>query len=83
MIQAGSTVRHRPTGEDWFVLGVNKTDDRICVAGWPPTMALLSDCELIETGVGLTEAEINYRNKTFGYNWELHIVGGSNHDKLR
>jgi len=69
-IQAGDTVRHGPTGEEWFLLGVNKEKNRVCVAGWPPTMADLSDCTLTEKGNGITEEEKQYRSNKFGPNWD-------------
>lgn len=69
-IQAGDTVKHGPTGEEWVLLGVNKEKNRVCVAGWPPSMAYLSDCELIVKGNGITEHERQYRDKEFGPNWD-------------
>lgn len=69
-IQAGSTVKHIPTGEEWFLLGVNKERNRVCIAGWPATIANLSDCELINEGTGITTEELSYRNKEFGYGWD-------------
>lgn len=69
-IKAGSTVKYRPTGEEWFILGVNRERDRVCVAGWPPSEAMLSDCELIEEGNGITKKEREYRDREFGPNWD-------------
>jgi hypothetical protein len=69
-IQAGATVKHNPTGEEWFVIGVNKAQNKICVAGWPSTIADLSNCTLIKAGGELTDKELNYRNKEFGYGWD-------------
>jgi len=70
MIEAGDSVLHRPTGETWHLLGVNKTKNKVCTAGWPPSIALLSDCELVEKGNGITEKERAYRNKNFGADWD-------------
>ena len=71
MIQAGSSVKHIPTGEEWFLLGVNKEKDRVCVAGWPPTIANMSDCiELDDPVRELTEDELVYRSKKFGDSWD-------------
>lgn len=70
-IEQGDSVYHRPSGETWLVLGVNHKKDELCVAGWPPTIAKISDCELVEKGNReLTEEELNYRRKEFGMNWE-------------
>lgn len=70
MIKAGSTVTHIPTGENWFLLGVNKEKDKVCVAGYPPTIANLSDCVEAVEGNGINKDEIEYRNKEFGTNWD-------------
>ena len=70
-IEQGDSVYHKPSGESWFVLGVNYEKDKICIAGYPPTMANLSDCELEEKGNGsLNEQEILHRSKQFGDNWD-------------
>lgn len=69
-IKAGSSVLHKPSGETWFVLGVNKQKNQACIAGWPPTIANLSDCELVNAGNGITQHEREYRHKEFGSNWE-------------
>jgi len=68
MIKAGSVVKHIPTGETWFVLGVNQKRNEICIAGWPPSKAKLSDCVFVEQGE-LTEVDLEYRDKRFGLNW--------------
>ena len=67
-IRAGSTVLHKPTGEEWFLLGVSHQRDLVCAAGWPPTMTYLHDCELIEEGNGITTNEREYRDREFGPN---------------
>lgn len=69
MIKAGSTVKHLPSGEEWYVLGVNTLTGKLCIAGWPPTIALLSDCVLIEEGKGIQEDEREYRERQFGSGW--------------
>jgi len=70
MIQAGDTVCYKPSKETWYLLGVNKAKNRVCVAGYPPKEANLSDCELDEKGNGITEEERMYRDKEFGTNWD-------------
>lgn len=69
MIQAGDYVYHKPTKEEWYILGVNQEKNKVCVAGWPLTIAYLSDCVLIEKGNGITQEELEYRRKQFGDNW--------------
>ena len=63
------TCRHKPTGEDWVLLGVNFEQNNVCVAGWPPTMARLSDCENLCVDRPLSEDERKYRDREFGKNW--------------
>ena len=70
MIKAGSTVYHKPTREQWFILGVNTDKNMACVAGYPKTIANLSDCVLVEEGNGLTVEELRYREKEFGFGWD-------------
>lgn len=70
-IKAGDSVLHKPSGETWFVLGVNYKAGKLCVAGWPPTIANIVDCELVEKAERqLTDEELSYRNKEFGQNWD-------------
>lgn len=71
MIQAGSTVYHRPSGEEWFVLGVNATIGRICVTGTnsEPIVLKISDCTLVTAGKGLTAWERKSREALFGPEW--------------
>ena len=61
---------HKPTGENWFVLGVNRKRGELCVAGWPATMAQIEDCENWEIAGEITDKELEYRNRRFGTNWE-------------
>lgn len=69
MIKAGDVVFHKPSEEEWFVLGVCESQDKLCVAGWPPTIADVSDCEFREHSRPVTADEIDYRTKTFGSNF--------------
>lgn len=61
---------HIPSGEEWVILGINRQRDEVCAAGWPATIGKLSDCRLIENMGELSKEEMQYRNNTFGYNWE-------------
>ena len=70
MIKAGDFVLHAPTKEEWVVLGVNTVKNKVCIAGWPPTIANLSDCTLVESRNGLGEKELSYRDEEFGTDWE-------------
>lgn len=69
-IKAGCTVHHIPTSERWRILGVNRKRGEVCVAGWPPTIAQLSDCEYVDEGYELDEAAFASRDKTFGSDWD-------------
>lgn len=60
------TAHHKPSGEDWVILGVDTEVDQVCVAGWPPTMANLSDCENFIERSPLTKEERDYRREQFG-----------------
>ena len=61
--------KHLPTGEDWYILGIDVKGDRVCVAGYPATIGKLSDCEEFEKNKPLQLSEVEYRTKTFGQNW--------------
>lgn len=69
-IEAGDSVRHYPSGEDWLLLGVNRLQDEVCVAGWPASRARLQHCALISKGQGLSQRELDYRAERFGSNWD-------------
>jgi hypothetical protein len=61
--------KHIPTGEDWYILGIDEEGDRVCVAGWPATIAKLSDCTNLEIYKPLTDEELAHRGRKFGQNW--------------
>ena len=49
-IRPNDIVRHIPTGEKWCVCGVNYEKDGLIPCGYPfPSLAKISDCELVET----------------------------------
>ncbi len=60
---------HKPSGEDWYILGIDVKGDRVCTAGYPPTIAKLSDCEDVEKNEPLTAEELKYRKSKYGENW--------------
>ncbi len=64
------TGKHKPSGEEWHIIGINLERNLVCAAGWPPTMAKLSDCEDMEVNKVLTKEELEYRHKQFGSNWD-------------
>ena len=70
MIREGSVIKHIPTGEEWYVLGVRRLEDKVCIAGYPPTIAHLSDCIELEEGSGISAEELEYRNEEFGFRWD-------------
>lgn len=61
---------HKPTGEDWLILGIDRDGDRVCAAGWPPTIAKLSDCENVMIARPMTVQELRHREMQFGNNWD-------------
>ncbi len=63
------TCHHIPTNEDWFILWVDVKNGRVCAAGWPPSIASISDCKDFEKSDKLTEEELKYRASKFGNNW--------------
>jgi len=71
VLQSGHSyfAKHLPTGEDWYILGIDCKGDRVCVAGWPASKGKLSDCRNLKVNEPLTEEEITYRKRKFGENW--------------
>lgn len=63
------TANHIPSGEDWYLLGIDINGNKVCAAGWPPSIGKLSDCKDFEKKDEITDKELEYRNKTFGTNW--------------
>ena len=48
-IRPSDTVLHKPSGEKWVVCGVDYDKGELIPCGYPfPTLAKISDCELIE-----------------------------------
>lgn len=58
-----------PTGETWHILGIDIDNNRVCAAGYPQTIAKLTDCKNVTPFKKLTEEELKYRTKYFGSNW--------------
>ena len=49
MIKPNDIVLHKPSGETWVVCGVDHSKGELIPCGYPfPTLAKLSDCELVE-----------------------------------
>ena len=57
---------HKLANEDWYIIGISHDFKKACAAGWPASIANISDCDNWEVKSDLTEKEIEYRNKTFG-----------------
>ena len=56
-IRPNDIVRHIPSGEKWIVCGVSYEQDELVPCGYPfPSLAKISDCELIEAR-GLPQTE--------------------------
>jgi hypothetical protein len=60
---------HKPTEEEWLILGIDVKGDRVCAAGYPASIAKLSDCENFEINKPLEQSQIAYRDRVFGLNW--------------
>jgi hypothetical protein len=60
---------HIPSNENWYILGIDIKGNRVCAAGWPPSIGNLSDCVDFEELKPLIPEEISYRTKEFGTNW--------------
>lgn len=60
---------HKPSGENWYIIGVAPWRNRLCVAGYPPTTGRISDCKDFEVFEDLTEEEKQYREAKFGKDW--------------
>ena len=51
MIRPNDIVYHRPTGGTWVVCGINNDLGYLILCGYPfPSVAKISDCELVEEG---------------------------------
>lgn len=61
--------KHIPSGEEWFILGIDVKGNRVCAAGYPASIGKLSDCKEFEKNKPLELSEVEYRTKTFGQNW--------------
>ena len=61
---------HIPSGEDWLILGIDVKGNRVCAAGWPPSIGKLSDCKNVDPYAEMDEQEIQYRKIQFGENWD-------------
>ena len=61
--------QHIPTGENWYIVGIDVKGNRVCAGGWPPSIGKLSDCKNFEKNLPLDESELKYRERKFGLNW--------------
>lgn len=61
--------KHKGIGEDWVLIGIGKHFQRVCAAGFPPSIGYLSDMETFECAGELSEDEIQYRASKFGNAW--------------
>ena len=63
------SAKHVPTGETWYIIGVDPENDRCCALGWPPTIARITDLVDIQERTLLDEGKLRHRKITFGTNW--------------
>lgn len=74
-IRANDTVRHIPSGEEWVVCGV--WERFLIPCGYPfPTMALVSDCELLEARGEPQTPEMKKALEEFGHPFFIEKEGG-------
>jgi|GEM_PF-4200982 len=62
-------MRDKKSDEGYYVVGINKSLDRICVSGYPTQALRLSDCIAFSERGKLSSEEIDFRKKHFGSNW--------------
>lgn len=74
MKYAGATMKNIPTGECWYILGVDSVSQTVCAEGWPASIAPIKDCIMVEEGTGITDEEAAYRLKTFGAQYQDDMV---------
>lgn len=60
---------HVPTGEDWVILAVNQESGKCFAAGWPHTVAEISDCVNWKLRAGLTHQE-ELHVKEYFFKWD-------------
>jgi hypothetical protein len=46
-IKPGDTIRHKPSGERWFVAAPSPDGSELVCCGWPESIAKVEDCEMI------------------------------------
>lgn len=61
------TCHHIPTGENWLILAVHRESGKCFAAGYPPTVAKISDCTDWELAHPLEKEEISHIKKHFRY----------------
>ena len=60
---------HKHTGERWYLLGVDIYFGNVCAAGWPASMAKISDFTDVSFHAELTQEEFEHRKNKFGRGW--------------
>lgn len=60
---------HIPSKEDWVIIGIDQDRGEVCVAGWPASIAKLSDIVDLEERGERTMDEREYVTKKFGVNF--------------
>lgn len=61
MIRPNDIVLHKPSGETWVVCGVDHQKGELIPCGYPfPTLAKVTDCELIEERYTVTAQPEEY-----------------------
>ncbi len=60
------TGTHRPSGEEWWIIGISVDRNEVCAAGWPPTIGRLEDIDDLKFCRRITEEELQHRRLKFG-----------------
>lgn len=64
-IKAGSIIYHKPSMKKLLVLGVDKFEGEVCIAGWPSAILKVVDCEFVEQQE-LRQDQISFRENVYG-----------------
>ena len=71
LFQSGKTyyAQHMKFREEWVIIGISKDFKKVCVAGWPPTIAQADNFDNWQVAKDITEEELAHRKKEFGVGW--------------
>ncbi|MFK7947490.1 MAG: hypothetical protein AB8G11_07870 [Saprospiraceae bacterium] len=73
---------HKPTGEEWLLIGQSKDGEKVCAAGYPPSIANIEDCVNIKEHKFLTDEELKHRNTAFGESFNVPVQWHDNKEYM-